>query len=94
MPKGITEDNQTQDVRARVRELVRALAPRPVESVDSSARLEADLLFDSLTLVELAVRLEQEFSLPDFEEQAMDLEIETVGDVESFVENLIGGARA
>jgi acyl carrier protein len=90
---GMAAGDPNDDICKQVRELVRSLAPREVETVDSNARLEADLAFDSLTLVELAVRLEREFALPDLGDQAMDLEIETVGDIEGFVVNLVGSPR-
>lgn len=76
-------------VAARVRELIRALAPADVSSVGPDDLLQEDLLFDSLTLLELAVRLEREFELTSFQEEPADLSIETVGEVERLVQELL-----
>jgi acyl carrier protein len=76
-------------LRATVRHAIRELAPNPVEEVSPSDRLEEDLLFDSLALTELALRLEQDLELPGFDEELVDIELETVGDVEDVVANLV-----
>jgi acyl carrier protein len=71
-------------VREGVLQEILRLAPRPAESVDASTDLENDLGFDSLTLVELALALEQEFDLPPLSEGDA-IEIATVGDVQEIV---------
>ncbi|GAA1957475.1 acyl carrier protein [Amycolatopsis minnesotensis] len=62
--------------------LVTAMAPgEPAAgAVDDGTRLTADLGYDSVRLVELAMALEQRFALPamDFDELA---EVRTVGDL-------------
>jgi acyl carrier protein len=71
---------------SQVRELVRELAPYPVETIDETSRLELDLRYDSLALVELAVEIEARFGLPPMAETEL-MDIETVGDIE----RLVGG---
>ena len=93
MPEDIVGHDVAADIRTRVRDVIRSLAPETVDHVDRCDRLQNDLLFDSLALVELAVRLEQEFELPPFEGEAVDLEIETVGDVEDLIDDLVKGGR-
>jgi acyl carrier protein len=72
------------DISEAVREIVRQLAPYPPETLDESSRLELDLQFDSLALVELAVKIEERFGLPPMSEDDV-LEVETVGDIERLV---------
>lgn len=93
----MTEENESQRtttaVRRRVRELVRELAPNPVKHAGADTRLEEDLHYDSLALVNLAVCLEREFELVGFaESQGMDIALETVGDVEAVVDGLVRGS--
>jgi acyl carrier protein len=89
-----TNSQASSEVRARVRELIRALAPNQSAQLGSETRLEADLEFDSLALVELAVRLETEFELPALAEgDVADLDIQTVGDVEALIESLTREGR-
>ena len=68
-------------VRERVREVVRAMAPVQRETVTSSTLLAGDLGYDSLGLVQVAARLEDEFDVPDAPDDGV-LDVETVGDVE------------
>ncbi|TQM25597.1 acyl carrier protein [Nocardia bhagyanarayanae] len=49
---------------ARVRRLVRAMAPEPPAELADEHRLVEDLGFDSLRLMELTVALERAFELP------------------------------
>ncbi len=77
-------DDSRKEIAAAVYEIVRQLAPNPVEVLDQDTRLEADLEYDSLALVELAVKLEERFELPQLAEEDIG-QIETVGDIESLV---------
>jgi len=81
-------------VRAGVREAVLSLAPKPIETLNPEDRLTEDLDFDSLTLMELAVSLEERFDLRAFDETVVDLKIETVADVEALVVELAGRSEA
>lgn len=75
------------DAAGRIRGLVADLAPRD-RAVAPEMRLEEDLGYDSLLLVELAVAIEREFALPPIaEEQAMD--IRTVADIERLVAGVL-----
>jgi acyl carrier protein len=75
-------------VRERVRAVVRAMAPVRRESVTSSTLLAGDLGYDSLGLVQVAARLEDEFDLPDAPDEGV-LDVETVGDVEDRLLSLL-----
>jgi acyl carrier protein len=83
------------DVRSRVRELVRVQAPNPIGQVEASTRLEDDLHYDSLALIDLAVCIEREFELSAFAEtEVVDVELNTVRDIEDLVERLVGAGTA
>lgn len=71
-------------VRARVREVLLELAPLKAAGIDGDTRLDADLGFDSLELVEATAVLEDEFGLPEVgDDDATG--VETVADVEEVV---------
>ena len=73
-------------VADELRGLIVRMSPKNVESVSDDERLVEDLGYDSLTLIELAVAIEDRFDLPTIsEEEAM--RIRTVGDLERFVAN-------
>lgn len=76
-------------VEQQLHAMIREIAPAPVSEITSASRLEDDLGFDSLALVELAVQLEQQFKLPPLsEEEALD--ITTVGDIEALLKGALG----
>ncbi|MFJ9343797.1 acyl carrier protein [Streptomyces sp. NPDC101733] len=52
------------DVLNRVTALVAAVADRPVDDITAESRLVEDLDLDSLQVVEIAVRAEEEFGMP------------------------------
>ena len=81
-------------VRERVRAVAGEMAPLKGTAVEGSSRLQMDLGYDSLGLLELAQALEHEFELPPVLEQ--DAEgIETVADVERVIIGMLGdGATA
>lgn len=56
-------------VRARVCELVAELAPDRKVAVQPSDRLSEDLGLDSIRLIELAVGLEEQFTLPHIDDE-------------------------
>lgn len=74
----------TQDVRQRVRTVVCDMAPLRDTQVVPGSLLREDLGYDSLSLLELAAALEDEFSFPASAE--LDAEVaETVLEVEDIV---------
>ena len=74
----------TQDVRKRVRTVVCDMAPLRNTEVVPEAMLREDLGYDSLSLLELAAALEDEFRFPASAE--LDAEVaETVLEVEDIV---------
>ncbi|MFI5801264.1 phosphopantetheine-binding protein [Streptomyces sp. NPDC051561] len=52
------------DILRRVTAIVAAIADRPVEEITSESRLVEDLDLDSLQVVEIAVRAEEELGMP------------------------------
>lgn len=71
------------EVRERVRLVIAETAPlRPIP-VTRQSELRSDLGFDSLSLLELASVLEQEFGLPASTED--DSDVETVDELERLV---------
>ncbi len=82
-PEGVLSDEQS--IRVAVRQLVRELAPnQAITDFTSESRLVDDLQYHSLSLMELAFTLEDEFGLePINEEQANT--IATVAHVEEHV---------
>jgi acyl carrier protein len=78
-------------VADELRGLIARMSPKNVKSVSAGERLVEDLGYDSLTLIELAVAIEDRFDLPAIsEEEAM--RIRTVGDLERFIANPHGSA--
>jgi len=71
------------EVCALIQEIISDLAPSPGEPV-VAARLVEDLGFHSLSLLELAFSLEDEFDLPTIDESTAR-QILTVSDVEQHV---------
>jgi acyl carrier protein len=84
-------DSESEAVRRTVRRLVAEMMPSGnIADVGPSDRLHDELGYGSLDLVELAVRLEDEFSLPAVsEEEAID--VMTVGDIETLILKKMGG---
>jgi acyl carrier protein len=72
-----------EEVRSLVQEIISDLAPAPGEPVEK-ARLIEDLGYHSLSLLEMAFSLEDEFNLPTIDEETAR-QILTVGDVERHV---------
>jgi acyl carrier protein len=76
----------TDDIEMRVRATIAAHLCRPEEQVKLEARLVEDLKADSLDLVELLQRLEEEFHTTVDEKRAAALR--TVSDVVDYVREL------
>lgn len=80
------------EITARVRDVVGSLVPGGPRVVAAGDQL-ADLAFDSLATLELALALETEFDLHEIpEEQAV--QIATVGDIETLIASLMGTPTA
>ena len=79
--------------RDRIRAVVGDMAPLKGEAVEGGSRLQMDLGYDSLGLLELAQALEHEFGLPPVLEDDAE-EIETVADVERVVLRMLGERAA
>lgn len=77
------------DVRARVRSIIRQVAPNPGGFREGGGtHLVDDLAFHSLALLELGFTLEDEFDLPPLD-QAQVQHITTVDEVEDQVLELL-----
>ena len=74
----------TQDVRSRALGVVVDMAPKRDAQVAPGSLLREDLGYDSLTLLELAAALEDEFRLPATAELDADM-AETVLEVQDIV---------
>jgi len=81
---------KVEEVRTRVRVLVRDLAPNPRPEVTPSTRLIEDLGYHSLVLIELATMMESTFAIePITESEAMS--ILTVGELEGLIVRRVTG---
>ena len=80
------------EIETRVRQIVSEIAPDPPKVLESTSRLAQDLMFDSVTLLELAVALETEFDLAAI--TAVDTEsLLTVGDLAKFIAQRVAVSR-
>jgi len=77
------------EVCGRVQLKIGQMVSVPASGISSEMTLQGDLPFDSLQLFELAAELEDEFGLPEIDEDDV-AGIETVGDVERRVLELLG----
>ncbi|MFD3430801.1 phosphopantetheine-binding protein [Nocardia fluminea] len=77
------EERSEAEVRATIRDFVKALAPAPRTDDVTGAHLVDDLGYHSLGLVELAFALEDAFDLPPIDEQSAS-NIRTVTDIEDY----------
>jgi acyl carrier protein len=77
-----------QRVRERIRARIGEMASVPAGELTSETTLTGDLPLDSLQLYELAAALEDEFGLPEIDEDDV-AGIETIGDVERRVLELL-----
>lgn len=78
------------EVWAGVRAILAELLNRPESSFTPEARLESQLGFDSLMMIELSVRIEERFDVvvPPSASPA-DISVKTAADVVRFVEGLV-----
>ena len=75
-------DNGTS--RAQVRRIVGEMSPLGAREANSGDRRVEDLGYDSLAVIELSLRIEQEFTLVDLG-TGPTADITTVKDIEDFV---------
>ena len=72
------------EIRETIRQIVLELAPEPDRTLGEEARLQGDLAYHSLALMELAFTLEDEFDLMPVDE-ATGRAIQTIRDVQEHV---------
>ncbi|MEV1077630.1 acyl carrier protein [Streptomyces sp. NPDC050211] len=72
-------------LRAKVRQIVGEMSPLGAREAQSDDRLVEQLGYDSLAVIELSLRIEQEFALVNPSPGA-GRDITTVKDIEDFVE--------
>ena len=76
-------DLQNSDICAQVAALVAATVGADAAQVSASSRLREDVGVDSLDLITLAVRIEEEFGVPT--EQLELAQLTTVGDIAALI---------
>ncbi|WNI17998.1 acyl carrier protein [Actinacidiphila sp. ITFR-21] len=72
-------------LRSNVRQIVGEMSPLGAREAKSDDRLVEELGYDSLAVIELSLRIEQDFAL-DTEATGGTPDITTVKDIEDFVE--------
>ena len=82
-----------KEVRLLVRKLVCETAPLGGGEITTSSDLTVHLGFDSLELIGLAARLEEELGLRQVADSAI-IEIETVGDIEELAVMMLSGGNS
>ncbi|RDI44945.1 acyl carrier protein [Nocardia mexicana] len=82
-----------ESVDAKVRRLIAAAAPNPVEAADltDETQLIEDLGFESLRLMEMTMLLERAFGLPSYQPEEL-WSVLSVGDVVALVSGSLAGA--
>jgi acyl carrier protein len=73
-------------LRTKVRQIVGEMSPLGARDAGSDDLLIEDLGYDSLAVIELSLRIEQEFALPPAADAGTATDIRTVKDIEDFVE--------
>ncbi|MFF7360791.1 phosphopantetheine-binding protein [Streptomyces sp. NPDC008125] len=79
-------DNSNSTLRAQVRKIVGEMSPLGAREARSEDRLVEELGYDSLAVIELSLRIEQEFPLADLGTNTTP-DISTVKDIEDFVDH-------
>ncbi|CAA9441425.1 MAG: hypothetical protein AVDCRST_MAG66-4021 [uncultured Pseudonocardia sp.] len=91
MTEAVADPRTEQEVRQTIREIVAEVAPEGTDDdVSSTMHLVDDLAFHSLSLLELAFTLEDEFDLPPIDED-IARSIVIVADVEQHVVDELAG---
>jgi acyl carrier protein len=86
------EDCQMATTEERVREIIVELLDVDAEKVTLDARFREDLEADSLDLVELIMKIEEEFGGDISDEEAQ--KITTVGEAVNYIETRMRGANS
>jgi acyl carrier protein len=92
--RAVTHEIAERDGREpgeRVREIVVAMAPASISEPGPDTRLVEDLGYDSLRLLELAMAVETEFSLPPIAADEVAT-VATIGDAERLLGDGLAGA--
>ena len=76
----------TQDVLAKMQELIGEQFAVDAEEITMETSFEADLGADSVDLVELVMAMEEEFDIGEVEEDEVS-ELKTVGDCVNYLVN-------
>jgi acyl carrier protein len=92
-PGEVASVNEESLVRELIRKLIGEIAPPGSPEVQSGHNLREELAFDSVREVEIAFALEELF---EFEPFAVDNspDMETVGDLENYILEMIAQGRA
>jgi acyl carrier protein len=75
-------------LRGKVRQIVGEMSPLGAREADSGDRLVEELGYDSLAVIELSLRIEQDFELTALTSGGTP-DITTVKDIEDFVEERV-----
>ncbi|HEV3071814.1 MAG TPA: phosphopantetheine-binding protein [Solirubrobacteraceae bacterium] len=81
------------ELRVRVRSLIHDRASVPSAEITSTCVLSVDLGYDSLSLIELVDAIEETFGLAAVGQETIAT-LETVGDVEALVLDMLAGVAA
>ena len=84
----MNKSRSADETRATVRKIIASVSPVTHQEVRSDDHLISDLGYHSLAAVELTVALNEELNIPLVEAMALQ-EVETVGDVEDLVLELM-----
>jgi acyl carrier protein len=74
----------------KVKSIISAQFSVAEDTLTLTTNLKTDLKADSIDLVELAMTLEEEFSLPEPADDAELPNMETIGDVLNYLKSIIG----
>jgi acyl carrier protein len=80
------------ELRTKVRQVVGEMSPLGPREAQSTDRLAEELGYDSLAVIELSLRIEQEFAV-GATSTAGTPDISTVADIEDLVERAAAAAR-
>ncbi|HEY5835814.1 acyl carrier protein [Streptomyces sp.] len=78
-------------LRGKVRQIVGEMSPLGAREADSGDRLVEELGYDSLAVIELSLRIEQDFQLNALTSGGTP-DITTVKDIEDFVEERVAAS--
>jgi len=91
----MVEQKTTDDVeaiRAAVKGVIKRVTGIEVESIPDTASYDGDLGLDSLSILEIAVEIENQFKFHFSDEELSS--VRTVGDAVNLIKKRLGGAAA